>query len=336
MRDVAEHAGVSVKTVSRVVNLEPHIRPEMVQRVRAAIEELGWVPNGSARALRTGRTGVVGIAVAELRRPYLAGLVEALVTEADRRGMQAAVEPTHRDPENVHAVLDARGRTFDGVVLIGDDDATAVVPDGLGERPVVAVQAPRISGAVDHVAEDVADAATLIARHLAVMGRAHPAILGPDRARTPGEPGSAPSAAMRSALFAAGFDVDSVQHVPLGGTWDRRAGQQAAADVLHRHPGVDSLICVNDEVALGALASLAAAGVDVPGQVAVVGYDNLDDGWFSTPSLTTIDPGREPLARAALDLLADRLSGQASAHARSAVVPVRLVRRESTLGAGAT
>ena len=76
--DVAKEAGVSVATVSRVVNLEPHIRPEVIRRVRAAIAELGWVPNGSARALRTGRTNVVAVAVPHLQRPYHALLAEAL------------------------------------------------------------------------------------------------------------------------------------------------------------------------------------------------------------------------------------------------------------------
>jgi DNA-binding LacI/PurR family transcriptional regulator len=339
MRDVAERAGVSLKTVSRVVNREPHIRPEMVRRVRAAIDELGWVPNGSARTLRTGRTGVVGIGVAELRRPYLAGLVEALVTEADRRGMQSAVEPTHRDPENVRALLDARGRTFDGVVLIGPDSTTPV-EDALGERPVVVVQAAQregdqLKGEVDRVDDDVVEATALVARHLAVMGRTRPALLGSDRAQTPGEHAAAPSAVLHTALTTAGIDAGAMPVVQLGDAWDRRAGARAAAEVIELHPDVDALLCVNDEVALGALAALAEAGVDVPGRVAVVGYDDLEDGWFSTPSLTTIDPGRERLARTALDLLADRLAGRAPAHGRAVVSPVKLVRRESTLGVGA-
>jgi DNA-binding LacI/PurR family transcriptional regulator len=101
------------------------------------------------------------------------------------------------------------------------------------------------------------------------------------------------------------------------------------------YAGADYQQGANDEIALGALATLAAEQVDVPGRVAVIGYDGLEDGWFSTPSLTTIDPGREQLARTALDLLADRLDGRAPAHPRRIVSPVKLVRRESTLGEGA-
>ncbi|MEW1837837.1 LacI family DNA-binding transcriptional regulator [Nonomuraea angiospora] len=337
MREVADRAGVSLKTVSRVVNGEPHIRPEKVRRVHAAIDELGWVPNRAARALRTGQVGVVGIAVTELRRPYLAGLVEALVTEADRWGMLAAVEPTHGDPARLAAVLAARGRTFDGVVLIGP---AAPVADGLGERPVVVVRGGA-AGAdragvdragvdraadraemdpveVDRVEEDVAEAAALMARHLAVMGRSRPALLGAHQDE------------LRARLGGSG--PVPVPCAELGEVADRRAGARAAVQVLERHPDVDVLLCVNDEVALGALAALVKHGVDVPGRVAVAGYGNLEDGRFSTPSLTTIDPGPARLARSALELLADRLAGTAPWQPRAVVSPVELIRRESTLG----
>jgi len=337
MRDVAERAGVSLKTVSRVVNGEPHIRPEKVQRVHAAIDELGWVPNRTARALRTGLTGVVGIAVTELRRPYLAGLVEALVTEADRRGMPAAVEPTHGDPERLRAVLDARGRTFDGVVLIGPGAATTV-RDGLDDRPVVIVQGGPLAGThradVDRVEDEVIEAVALVARHLAVMGRSRPVLVGPDRARTASDTQAGPSAALRTALAEAGLDPAAVPRMDLEGehAWDRRAGARIAAQALDRYPDADALLCVNDEVALGALAALESLGADVPGRVAVIGYDNLDDGRFSTPSLTTIDPGPARLARSALELLSDRLAGTAPRKPRLVVSPVELMRRESTLG----
>jgi DNA-binding LacI/PurR family transcriptional regulator len=339
MRDVAALAGVSVKTVSRVVNLEPHTRPEIVERVRAAIAELKWVPNGAARTLRTGRTGVVGIGVAELRRPYLAALVEALVAEADRRGMPAAVEPTHYDAARVRALLEARGRYFDGVVLVGAHPEPLAPEGALTDRPVVVVQGgplpAGVDAATDRVDEDVAEAASLVAGHLAVMGRERPVLLGADRALRVGEEPTSASAVLRGALLAAGIGRPDVPAVQLDGVADRRAGLRAARAALERHPDGDALVCVNDEVAIGALAALAAHGVDVPGRIAVIGHDKIDDGRFSTPSLTTIDPGPSRLARAALDLLSDRLAGAAPASPRSVTLPVELVRRESTLGIGA-
>lgn len=329
MKDVAALAGVSVKTVSRVVNHEPHTRPDVVARVRAAIDELGWRPNRSARALRTGRTGTVGIAVAELRRPYLATLVEELVNEAQRQGLAAVVEPTHRDPGRTAAVLGARGRLFDGVVHVGAHDGT--VDGALGDRPVVVVQGGRIRSQVDHVDEDVVSAAALIARHLAVMGSARPVLLGPDRAHS-GEETDAVSAVLTAALLAVGIDAARVPQIAIAADGDRRAGFDAAQRALTERPDLDALVCVSDEVALGAMAALASAGVAIPDDVSVVGYDNLADGEFSTPSLTTIDPGPGRLARAALELFTDRLRGHAPADGREVVLPVELVRRESTMG----
>ncbi|QCB93542.1 LacI family DNA-binding transcriptional regulator [Cellulomonas shaoxiangyii] len=331
-RDVAALAGVSVKTVSRVVNGEPHTRPEVVQRVTAAMAELGWTPSATARSLRTRRTGLVGIGVAELRRPYLATLVEALVAEADQRGIPVAVEPTHGDPDRTAALFAARGRVFDGLLHIGPLAPGVATQGALTDRPAVVIQGGAAVRDVDRVDEDVEAAVSLAARHLAVMGRGRPVLLGGDRARRPGEDPVVPSAAMRAALADAGLDASDVPLVAIDGVADRHAGADAAGRAVVAHPALDALLCVNDEVALGALAALSALGVDVPGQVAVIGHDDLDDGRFSTPSLTTIDPGPARLARVALELLGERLAGRGPEQARAVTLPVHLVRRESTLG----
>jgi DNA-binding LacI/PurR family transcriptional regulator len=333
-RDVAALAGVSVKTVSRVVNGEPHTRPEIVQRVMAAVAELDWTPNASARSLRTRRTGLVGIGVAELRRPYLATLVEALVAEADRRGIPVAVEPHHGDADRTRGIFDARGRLFDGLVHIGPVAPDVGTQGALRDRPVVVVQGGRELQGLDRVDEDVDEAVALVARHLALMGRRRPVLLGGDRARRADDEPGRPSAALRSAFAVAGLDPDSVPVVPLGGATDRRAGASAAERALDAHPATDALVCADDEVALGALAALAARDVPVPGRVAVIGYGNLDDGRFSTPTLTTIDPGPARLARVALEVLAERLTGRAPDRPSAVTLPVHLVRRESTLGGG--
>ncbi|MFI2363362.1 LacI family DNA-binding transcriptional regulator [Promicromonospora sp. NPDC019610] len=330
MKEVATRAGVSLKTVSRVVNREPHIRPETMARVEAAIAELGWIPNPSARNLRTGRTGNIGIVVAELRRPYLAMLVEALVHEAGRLGLTATVEPTHRRPGRVSEVLGERGHLYDGVLLIDPENLETVTWDR-APQPVVVVQGGRWRAPVDRVDEDVVEAAGLVARHLGVMGRTRPVLLGPDRARSDADQES-PSAALRAAFSAVGIEAGAVPRVSLGGVGDRRAGARAAATAFEVRPDLDALLCVNDEVAIGALSCLVDRGVAVPDDVAIIGYDNLADGQFSTPTLTTIDPSPARLARAALELLTERLRGGGPASARQITVPVTLVRRESTMG----
>jgi DNA-binding LacI/PurR family transcriptional regulator len=311
MRDVAARAGVSLKTVSRVVNREPHIRPETERAVHAAISDLGWTPNSSARNLRTGRTGVVGIVVTELRRPLLAALVETLVTEVNGRGLNAAVEPVHGDADRLAEVWSQRGITFDALLAVDLPQLPESAPDG---GPVVRVDVTQaaVGSGCDGVGTDLALAAELIERHLAVMGRSRPVQLG-----------HGPLAGRSEAPV-----------VHLGEAVGRAAGYRAAQRAVVAHPGVDAMVCGTDEVALGALAGLHAAGVAVPDQVAVIGFGALDDGWFATPSLTTIDPEPRALARGAVDLLARRLSGDVGAP-EEARMPVTLVRRESTLGVGA-
>lgn len=315
MRDVAARAGVSLKTVSRVVNREPHIRPETLELVRSAIEDLGWIPNSAARTLRTGRTGVIGIVVTELRRPLLAALVETLVTEVNGRGLNAAVEPTHGDGGRLTQVWAQRGATFDGLLAV-DLPHLPNLSNGAGPSeagPVVRVDVTQASGgAGDRVATDLDQAADLITRHLGVMGRRHPVQLG-------------------SSPLAARPDVPVVE---LGDLVGRAAGYRAAQRAVVAHPGVDVMVCGTDEVALGALAGLHAAGLAVPEQVAVIGFGALDDGWFATPSLTTIDPEPRALARSAVDLLARRLGQDGGGSVTEVLVPVTLVRRESTLGVG--
>lgn len=221
---------------------------------------------------------------------------------------------------------------FDAVVHIGGLPPGVDLGGALEDRPVVVVQGGTELAGVDRVDDDVVEAVVLVARHLTVMGRMRPVLLGPDRARRSDDDPDRPSRAMRGALASAGIDADAVLAVTVGRTADRGAGAAAAAAVLDAMHDVDALLCVNDEVALGALHVLAARGLDVPGRVAVIGYDNLDDGRFSAPALTTVDPGPQRLARVALELLADRLEGTAPPHPRVVTSPVDLVRRESTLG----
>ena len=323
MRDVAALAGVSVKTVSRVVNLEPHTRPEVVLKVRSAITELGWTPNGSARTLRTGRTGVISVALPELQRPAVAMLTEALVEELARRGLQASIEPTHNDPQRMRRLMSARSRLFDAIIIIGTPPPD-VVESRTTSTPVVVVQSG-LQIPVDRVDSDAVEAASLIARHLVLMGRSRPSLLGSDSA-------SAWSAGMTSAFVAAGITHEP--HVQQG-LVDRADGFGAVLRMLQTQPMPDSLVCQSDEIALGALRALQSQGVSVPEEVAVIGPDNLDDGHFTTPSLTTIDPLVPSIARLVVDVVADRIAGAGPSDPAAQITPVNLLRRESTLGPGA-
>ncbi|MBO3665132.1 LacI family DNA-binding transcriptional regulator [Microbacterium sp. NEAU-LLB] len=322
MADVAREAGVSLKTVSRVVNREPHTRPEVVERVTRAIAELGWVAHGGARAMRTGRTGRIAIAVSSLANPTTTMLVEALVAEAGRRGLTVGLEPTHDDPERAERVLAACGRLYDGVLVLGGA-AAGVSLAGVGGT-VVTVQGARRGP--DHLGSDLDAAAGVLVRHVATMRRRRVVLLGVERASD--AEADATAVTLVDAVARALAEPPVAVLTVAEGT--REAGAAAAETLLGDHPDADAVLCETDEIALGLLSALARRGVPLPGRIAITGFGATEDGRYTTPSLTTVDPGYPLLAREAFDVLDARLAGRPAEARRP--TPIELIRRESTLG----
>ncbi|TDD23703.1 LacI family DNA-binding transcriptional regulator [Nonomuraea diastatica] len=328
LKDVAERAGVSIKTVSNVVNGHPHVSAATRARVEAAIAELSYRPNLSARNLRSGRSGVVALAVPDLDNPYFAELATHVISAADQRGWTVLVDQTQGDPGKERLVVGGiRSHLIDGLLfsplalthrdLTGREDHTPMVL--LGER--VGRRAP-----YDHVGIDNVAAARAATLHLAERGRRRIAALGAQRA---------PSAATarlrlkgyRQALAACGLAADPslIAHAPA---WHRTGGAEAMAALLGPD-APDAVFCFNDALALGALRTLLSRGYRVPEDVMVMGFDDIEDGRFATPSLSTVSPGKALIAESAVSLLADRLAG-ATDGPREVRVPHRLTPRESS------
>ncbi|GAA2727647.1 LacI family DNA-binding transcriptional regulator [Cellulomonas aerilata] len=333
MHDVARRAGVSVKTVSNVVNGYAHLRPATKERVEAAIAELGYQVNVAARNLRQGRTGMIGLAVPELSQPYFAQLADLVIQAGEDLGVTVLIEQTgaQRDRE-LEVLHGARRRMRDGLILsplaLGEEDRAALSVD----YPLVLLGERIFHGPTDHVTMANEDGGYAATRHLLDLGRRRIAILGAH----PGAPTGSASlriAGYRRALDEAGLALDPALVVP-GDRWQRATGAEAMSRLLDSGTAVDAIFGLNDAMALGALRVLSARGLAVPDDVAVVGFDDLDDARYSTPSLTSVDPGRHDIARTAVRLLVERIADPARA-ARPAVehvAPFRVVERESTLG----
>ncbi|MEU4237816.1 LacI family DNA-binding transcriptional regulator [Actinoplanes sp. NPDC026619] len=327
LKDVAARAGVSIKTVSNVVNGFVHVAPDTRARVQAAIDALGYVPNPAARRLRGGGSGVIALAVPDLRSPYFAELAGLIVRAAEWRGWTVLIEQT--DGRDLGAGL--RRHSIDGLILspVGID-STAVCADGL---PTVLLGERTVDGPADHVAVDGAAAAADATRHLLRLGHRRVAAIGaPDH----------PSTVIRAqrlagfcaALADSGFPADPALIVPVSGMHlaDGAAAMAQLLDQAGQPP--DAVFCFTDPLALGAIRTCAERGLDVPGDIAIIGFDGIEEGRFSTPSLSTIAPDTERIAQFAVDLLAERLGGgpAATAPPREICVDHRLVARESTLG----
>lgn len=329
MKEVAARAGVSTKTVSRVANDHPSISPVVRERVQRAIDELGWAPNTQARSLRTGRTELIALSVVDLKAPTTARLAQALVGEAERHGLQVSLEPSHGRIKRVLQTFGSRGALFDAVVHIGPLPTGLELPPPDLERPIVLLGsgagAPTAIDVVDSDDEGAADALT---RHLRMVQHHAVVLLGREQERPDAFLDRLTTAFPEApVLRPTSRTGDAGAHVA-----DRAAGRRLAALALEQHPEVRALVCADDELAVGALSLLRERGIEVPAGIALTGYGNIDDGRFSTPSLTTIDLDVPELARRTLELIVARRAGD-RAGPRRTMVPTSLVRAESTLGA---
>lgn len=338
IHDVARLAGVSIKTVSNVVNKYPHVRPETRGRVLRAIEELGYLPNLSARGLRSGRTGVIRLAVPELRQSYFAELADAVIRAAERRQLSVVVEQTGGDRAREVEVLSGRA--------VGLTDGLLFSPMTLGQEsrdlldvpfPMVLLGERIFGGPTDHVTMHNVSSAGAAVEHLISMGRTRIALIGahPD-GREEVRSADLRVRGYRAAMDAAGIPLDP-RLVRVAAPWHRENGFDATRRLLADGIPFDGLFALNDTLGLGALRALGEAGVLVPEDVAVIGFDNIDEDRFSVPSLSSVDPGREAIATSAVDLLLERINekGDPRIPPRLIKPDFRIVAREST-GAGFT
>lgn len=330
LKDVAERAGVSVKTVSNVVNGYLHVRPDTRARVEEAIAELNYRPNLTARNLRMGRTGVIALAVPELDSPYFAELASHVVAAAAELGWTVLVDQTGGGREQERAAATGIGdHVIDGLIL----SPLALTADDLASLaglPMVLLGERVDHGPADHVAIDNVSAAREITTHLIEIGRRRIAAIGTQA--TP----EAASARLRlagyvAALVDAGIGYDERLVAPAA-AWRRADGAAAMRDLLASDVRPDAVFCFNDPLALGVLRALHEAGLRVPEDVAVAGFDDIEDSRFSVPTLSTIAPDKERIARLAVELLNGRINGDREAPPRELSMPYRLAFRESTLG----
>ncbi|WDZ82741.1 LacI family DNA-binding transcriptional regulator [Micromonospora cathayae] len=331
MRDVAELAGVSTQTVSRVVNQHPYVNDDTRRRVLMAMRELDYHPNPAARALVTRRSGTLGVIGYDSALFGPISMLYAIEDAARTAGYVVSVASVrHLDRRSVLDAIDwLRQQSVDGIIAIAPKPALA---GALAEAPSGLACVTVGGGSTDAVPSariDNAEGARLATRHLLDLGHAtvhH--VAGPD---------DWPEATerirgWREALQAAGRPVPAV--VP--GDWSARSGF-AQGGRLSADPGVTAVFCASDQQALGVLRALHEAGRRVPEDVSVVGFDGTLDSAQFLPPLTTVRQDFTELGRASLELLLaqlDRVEG--SPVPRRELSPPELVIRASTAPAPGT
>jgi len=340
LKEVATHAGVSVQTASNVVNgRAARVASPTRERVLTSIDALHYRPNLPARHLRHGRVGVLALVIPDLTNPYFSDIGNAVVAAAAAQGYTVLLDHTGGDrAAEARAVNGLRPHLIDGVILSpqameGTDLEAARAP-----FPVVLLSERVLDAPWDHVAIDNAAAARLAADHLLSLGRRRIAAIG-----VPRDQGSDTSRlrlhGLTAALVEAGLSADPHLLVPAasfyrpdGAHAHRVDGAHAMRQLLALDHPPDAVFCFNDLLAIGALRALHKAGRRIPDDIAVVGFDDIDEGLFATPSLTTISPDKGGIGRQAVRLLIERIEGRRTGPPARVKPSVHLVTRESTLG----
>ncbi len=274
LQDVARRAGVHPATVSRALNRPSMVAPATREAVAAAVDALGFVPNPSAQRLAGGRAEAVGVVVPDITNPYFATVLQAIQTAASGEHLAVLIADSGADPQRESHILETLSRWVDGLVV-----CTPVTDLSAATVPIVQVN--RQAQGVPSVVVDQAEIVRLALEHLVELGHRRVAYLhGPlrywsTRRRT--------HALQRLGCERRG-DVDIATVHPVPGTF---AGGQAVLDAV-RATGATGVLAFNDVQAAGLLDTARTAGLDVPGDLSIVGSDGLDLAAMTSPALTTV------------------------------------------------
>ncbi|NGN63213.1 LacI family transcriptional regulator [Streptomyces sp. A7024] len=332
LKDVAEAAGVSIKTVSNVVRGSARVAEPTRERVLRAIDELGYTPNASARHLRTGRSGIIALAVPELVAPYFAELATAVIAAAKERGCTVLIEDTGGDAdEELRVACGLSDPLIDGVLLSPLRLDQSQLAGREHRVPLVLLGERDYEVPADHVLIDNVAAAREATAHLLSLGCRRIAAIG--REQTPHATSQQRLDGYVQALKEAGIGYEERLAPPVP-TYTRAAGAEVMRSLLELPEPPDAVFCFTDLLATGALRAAHERGLDIPRDLALVGFDDIEEAQFAVPSLTTIAPDKRQLARLAVEALLARIEGRVAGGAEAPHATIRaeyeLVVREST------
>lgn len=323
MADVARLAGVSHQTVSRVVNGQTNLRPETRDRVQRAIEQLGYRPNTAARSLVTRRSGTIGV-IGSRSGFWGPSTVHRAIQAAGREAgyfvSSVNVQLLSRD-DFTDAMNHLRDQDVEGIVLIAaNDDAIDAVRARAGRGvPVVVVEGDESKAHLTVGVDQVAGA---------VLGTRHLLDLGHEKILHLSGPSSWTEARGRLAGYrAAMYDAGLPPQLHVEGDWSARSGYEAGQRIAARDD-VTAVFCANDQMALGLLRSLSEAGRSVPGDISVVGFDDIPEAAYLIPPLTTVRQDFDEVGRRAIRILRSAISDEPA--------PERLIGPELVVRASAT
>jgi LacI family transcriptional regulator len=325
MKEVARAADVSVATVSHVINRTRFVSSELAERVRDAMNELGYTPDATARSLRVRRTQTIGLVVPDNSNPFFAELGQAIEEAGFDAGYTTILGNSAEQPDRERRYVQALvAKRVDGLIVAPsrDDGGTLEAILGPAKIPVVVIDRDVHLPGADAVLYDNEGGSVAATRHLLALGHTKIAFVA-------GPPAVQPAAerlrGFRRALVEAGLDdgrvVEADFHYP--------GGRDAAARLLATGAAPTAIFAANDLMAAGVLRELAARGIQVPDDISVVGFDDAPLAEMVSPTVTTVRQPLQQMAETALALLLARIGGDGRRSSRH-VLPTELIVRESS------
>ncbi len=326
---LARHLGVSRWTVSRALNGHPGIAPATVEKIKETARRHGFAPSVLGRGLRSGRTDLVGICLPDLVDYFLTAKIALLQRAFQDRGLHPILQIVDGTPGSENAALErfAAMRCAGVITIASQLDHRAPGTRSLADADIPTVRIDPMRPARENcVSTDRRAAMLQVVRHLHQLGHRRLVAAG---ISGQGTYGAQRVAGLKAGCRAAGWNFarDIAFLSAASPADDFAAGAELAGQYLQKMRAFPAIVCLNDRMAVGLMQALTAAGLGIPEDVSVIGYDNADFSAFSAPPLTTIDPQIEDLIRSAVGLLLNERSltgGQ-----RSQAPGTRLVRRAS-------
>ena len=326
INDVAKRAGVSPKTVSNVIHDHPHVRESTRSKVLKAIEELGYQPNIAARSLVTKRHDLIGFVLWDILNPAYTEMVETTVAQARESGYMLILGNAGRDPgEEDRVVTLMIQQRVDGIILASTTRGSKV-PERLVEAgvPVVLVSRYPEDLFTDYVGVDNVRGEYMMTHHLLRLGHTRIAFMR-------GIPTVSTSvdreAGYRQALEDHGIAYD--ESLVGSGNYTPQEAYLAAGRLLSLDERPRAIACANDLMAISVIDAVLDAGLRVPEDVAVTGFDDIAWAGSRSLNLTTIRVGMDLMAREAVSLLLNRIQGQVTGSPREVILPPELVVRRT-------
>ncbi|HKI04406.1 MAG TPA: LacI family DNA-binding transcriptional regulator [Thermoanaerobaculia bacterium] len=332
IREVALKAGVSIATVSRVLNNTGPVAEETRGRILEAIDKLRYVPHGAARSLITRQTETAGVLLPDLYGEFFSEVIRGVDLAARRSGFHVLVSGFHSDRAEIEAVLRAMRGRVDGLIVLSPDVDAQTLQRNLPETlPVVLLNTPLhkpVAGAAfDAINVDNRGGAFAMVRHLAGLGHRRIAFL-----QGPAENADAQERlrGYRDALRSLGAEASPV--LELKGDFSEESGYRAGRRLLALAPRPTAVFAANDSMAIGCLFALREAGVRVPGEVALAGFDDIPIARYITPSLSSVHVPIAEMGTRAMERLLHAVASKNEHERRQETVATTLVVRGSCGG----